>query len=112
MNTYRVSFIKKLTNSYGKPFDVCQRSIDIRRARDSDRAIAAAKWRFERREGIAKWFLHADYVEIDTLSREAVAIERSGTDQRNRPGKPRRSSAPRSGGSGRLRTKERRTADN
>ena len=72
MNTYRIMFFKTLTNCYGKSFDVCQRTIDIDSAEDPDRAVEEAKRRFERHEDIAKWFLHADYVEVDALSAAAL----------------------------------------
>src|SRR4051794_39675246 len=72
MSTYRVMFFKTLTNSYGRPFDVCQRTIDVHAAENPDRAVEEAKRRFEGYEDIAKWFLHADYVEVDALSAAAL----------------------------------------
>jgi hypothetical protein len=72
MSTYRVMFFKRLTNSYGKAFDVCQRTIDVHSVEDPDRAVEEAKRRFEGYEDIAKWFLHADYVEVDALSAAAL----------------------------------------
>jgi hypothetical protein len=68
MGAYRVQFFKTVTNSYGKSFQVCQRTIDIRRARTPDRAVEAAKWHFERREQVPQWFLHADYIVVDAIS--------------------------------------------
>ena len=67
MGAYRVRFLKTLTNSYGKSFEVCQRSIDVRSARDADRAVDAAKICFERHEHVPRWFLRADYIEVDAI---------------------------------------------
>lgn len=59
--SYWVEFYKDV---FGVPFPVVYGSIKIRRARTPDRAIKAAKLRFERRHGIAHWHLRADRIEI------------------------------------------------
>ena len=74
MDVYRVKFFKRLLSSYGMPFNVCQRTIDIRRSRSIDRAVEAAKLRFERRECVRKWTLHADYIEVETSAKTASAV--------------------------------------
>jgi len=76
MNAYRVKFFKRLLSSYGMPFNVCQRTIDIQRSRSLDRAVEAAKLRFERCECVGKWTLHADYFEVEILSQTASAVFR------------------------------------
>jgi hypothetical protein len=48
-------FFKTLTNSYGKVFEVCQRTIDVSSARNTDRAVKQAKRRFEQWENITDW---------------------------------------------------------
>jgi hypothetical protein len=67
MTIYRVSFFNELTNSSGKLFKVCQRSVEIRTARTLDRAIEAAKKRFARLEHIGEWRLHARLFEVEAL---------------------------------------------
>lgn len=71
---YRVSFFNNLTNCYGKPFKVCQRSIVIRSARSPARAIEAAKVRFARLEHICDWALHAEKIEVDVLPAEVARV--------------------------------------
>jgi hypothetical protein len=68
MSTYRVKFFKTLPNSYGKMFEVCQRTIDIPSASSPDSAVEQAKRRFEQCEDICDWRIHADYVQVDALS--------------------------------------------
>jgi hypothetical protein len=46
--SYRVSFFKNLLNSNGQQFSCLQQSIVIRRAKSVERAVEAAKRRFER----------------------------------------------------------------
>ena len=74
MRTYRVMFFKTLTNSYGKVFEVCQRTIEVSSARNADHAVKQAKRRFEQCENINDWRLHADYFQIDTLPAPLDAI--------------------------------------
>lgn len=62
-----ISFFNDLTNCYGRPFRVCQRSIVVRVARNRERAIEAAKIRFARLEHVGKWTLRARSIEVDPL---------------------------------------------
>jgi hypothetical protein len=72
MERYRVCFFKNLITSYGKPFDVCQRSIVIHSARNQERAIKAAQVRFARLEHIGDWTLRADRVETEVVPNEVA----------------------------------------
>jgi hypothetical protein len=60
--SYRVSFFKELLSSDGGRL---QQSIVIRRARSDERAVEAAKCRFERLCHVADWRLYADDVELE-----------------------------------------------
>jgi hypothetical protein len=62
---YRVNFFKDLLNSDGQQFRCLQQSIVIHRARTVERALEAAKHRFERQCHSADWRLHADGVELE-----------------------------------------------
>ena len=62
--SYRVSFFKALLSSDGHQFRCLQQSIVIRRARNVERAVEAAKRRFERRCRVTDWRLYADGVEL------------------------------------------------
>jgi hypothetical protein len=68
MGGYRVTFFKILDSSNGKPFKVCQRTVDIHSARDRSQAIQAARTRFARLEGVGDWKLHADFYEVRPLA--------------------------------------------
>ena len=48
MSCYRVIFFKNLLSSDGHPFKCIQRAIDIRHAKNADRAVEAAELRYER----------------------------------------------------------------
>jgi len=63
--SYRVSFFKALLSSDGHQFRCLQQSIVIRRARNVERAVEAAKRRFERRCRVTDWRLYADGVELE-----------------------------------------------
>ncbi len=65
MSHYQIRFIKKLHDDSGHGYNCLQGVIDIRSARDSQRAVEAAKRRFERMKRIPRWDLHADTLEID-----------------------------------------------
>jgi hypothetical protein len=65
MSRYRVIFFKSLLGIDGHPHKCLQQSIVIRRARSAERAVEAAKRRYERRCHVADWSLHADGVEIE-----------------------------------------------
>lgn len=92
---YRVKFFKTLTNSYGFPFLVCQRLLDVSSELDAATATEAAKRLFEQCEDIPNWFLHADFVEIELLPHElefptresdvAVSGRRALPQRRRRP---------------------------
>ena len=69
MPSYRVCFMNEIARNE-KLFRCCQRSIIIRSARTSDRAIEAAKKRFARLEGICDWKIHASQIEIETVEAE------------------------------------------
>jgi hypothetical protein len=71
MCRYRVIFFKTLLGIDGQRDKYLQQSIVIRRARSAERAVEAAKRRYERRCGVADWRLHADgfEMEIDLLKR-------------------------------------------
>ncbi len=83
MNSYRISFVNELRNDSGHMFHCCQRVVDIRRAKSKDRAIEAAKQRFARREGISKWTVHAQSVEVEEVEeveevKEVEEVEQVG----------------------------------
>jgi hypothetical protein len=71
MTQYRISFINVLANDVGRTFHCCQRSIQIRRAKSRERAIEAAKRRFERLELTADWRRRATRIEVEELARSA-----------------------------------------
>jgi hypothetical protein len=63
--SYQVSFFKDLLSSDGHQFRCLQRSIVIRRTKSEERALEAAKRRFERLCRVADWRLYADGVELE-----------------------------------------------
>ena len=65
MARYRVRFIKNLCDDTGHQHKCVEGVVDIRRARDRDRALQAAKRRFERIKRIPRWDLYADTFELD-----------------------------------------------
>ena len=70
--SYRVSFFKNLLSTDGDQFRCLQQSIVIRRARSVERAVEAAKRRFERLCHVVDWRLHADGVELEMDRRSRV----------------------------------------
>jgi hypothetical protein len=70
--SYRVSFFKELLSSDGHHFRCLQQSIVIRRARSDERAVEAAKRRFERLCHVTDWKLYADGVELEMDQRSRV----------------------------------------
>jgi hypothetical protein len=68
MPSYRVTFFKDLLSSDGHQFKCPQRTIEIRRSKDYDRAIAAAKRRYQRLTRIPDWKRRADWFEIEKVS--------------------------------------------
>jgi DNA-binding response OmpR family regulator len=67
VSRYRVSFFKTLISSDGHCFRCLQQSIEIRRARNPDRAIEAAERRYERIHRVPDWRLFADALELQEL---------------------------------------------
>jgi hypothetical protein len=65
MTHYRVNFYKHLLSSDGHPFRCLQQSVKIGCARSIERAVLAAKHRFERRNGLRLWDLHADDFDVE-----------------------------------------------
>jgi hypothetical protein len=68
MTRYRVTFFKHLLSSDGHPFKYLQHTIEIRRAKNADRAIKAAERRYERLCQVPDWRLHADMFELQACS--------------------------------------------
>ena len=67
MASYRVTFFKHLVSSDGHPFNCPQRTIDIRSAKNSDRAIKAAQLRYGRLAHCCDWKLRADEFRLETV---------------------------------------------
>ncbi len=62
--TYRVSFFKRLVDSYGHRVDPCQGVVEVRAA-DQDRAIELARQQFAELKDVAHWSLRADYEKVE-----------------------------------------------
>ena len=62
---YRVIFFKNMLSFDGHTNRCLQQSIVIHRAKSMERAVAAAKRRYERHCHVADWRLHADGVELE-----------------------------------------------
>lgn len=71
MADYRVRFFNRLTNSYGRSFDVSQRSIDVRCDDGPDEAVGIAKRAFERAEGIGNWRARATGIDCAEIAQPA-----------------------------------------
>ena len=71
---YRVSFFKNLLTPDGHACRCLQQSSVIRRAKSIDRAVEAAKRRYERLCQVADWRLYADGVELEINPRSRVHI--------------------------------------
>ena len=67
MASYRVTFFKHLVSSDGHPFNCPQRTIDIRSAKSSDRAIQAAQLRYGRLSHGCDWKLRADEFRLEAI---------------------------------------------
>lgn len=65
MPNYRVRFIKILCDDTGHPHRCQEGEVNIRHARDRDRAVRAAKKRFARIKRIPRWDLFADAFELE-----------------------------------------------
>lgn len=74
MPSYRVCFMNEIPRN-GKLFRCCQRSIVIRSARTSERAVEAAKKRFARLEGIRDWKIHASLIEVEAAGTDRKPLE-------------------------------------
>lgn len=73
---YRVHFKNRL--AYGRQvFTPCQRTIEIRSAKNRERAIEAAKKRFARLERISDWHIHASIIEVE-MAEPPAANRQSG----------------------------------
>jgi hypothetical protein len=70
--SYRVSFFKNLVSTDGHQFRCLQQSIVIRRTKSVERALEAAKRRFERHCHVIDWRLHADGAELEMDQRSRV----------------------------------------
>ena len=89
MPSYRVSFIHEIARNE-KLFRCCQRSIIIRSARTSERAIEAAKKKFARLEGIRDWKFHASLIDVETIEVEAKPPDAAPAQRTPRPSHKRR----------------------
>jgi hypothetical protein len=67
MTHYRARFFKDLLSSDGHPFKCLQRTIEIRAARNADRASKAAQRRYERVTRVRDWKLRADLMEMEAV---------------------------------------------
>lgn len=70
--SYRFNFFKNVISFDGHQLWSLQRSIVIRRARSIERAVEAAKLRFERLSHADDWRLQADGVELEMNFRPRV----------------------------------------
>jgi hypothetical protein len=68
-----VIFFKTLLSSDGHPFKCLQLTVDIAHARNTDRAVKAAKRHFERLHHVSDWTLHADTFEVEIDEKKEVA---------------------------------------
>ena len=67
-NQYRVAFFKYLLSSDGHPFKCLQHTVEIRRAKNAERALKAAEYRYERHSHVPDWKLYADTFELEACS--------------------------------------------
>lgn len=65
MDRYRVRFMKKLCDDSGHQHDCIEAIIHVRSAKNVDRALQAAKRRFERMKKIPRWDLYADTFQLE-----------------------------------------------
>jgi hypothetical protein len=93
---YRVSFFKKLTNSTGHLFDVCQGAVEVHTC-SPERAVEAARVRFAEINHDRSWNVRADYEKIEflpTRKRISRAAWRDGVKRSRGPAEEARSPAP------------------
>ena len=61
---HSTTFFKYVRSSNGHEFKCVQETITIERAKSIDRAVEAAKRRFERRRRVVHWQLHSDGFDV------------------------------------------------
>lgn len=108
MGSYRVSVFKTLLSSDGHSFKCPQFVIDIARAKSAQRAIEAARCRYERRIRVPDWKSIADIVEasdMEPLPSECQPTARR-SDHRRRGSPSPKHSAQDHGGLCRLRIRD------
>ena len=59
-----ITFFKYVRSSNGHEFKCVQETITIERTKSIDRAVEAAKRRFERRRRVVNWQLHSDDFDV------------------------------------------------
>ena len=75
MSSFRIKFYNELVSSQGQVVKVCQRSVEVRSARSIDRAVAAAKRKFETEERVGFWGHRAQSFEVERLKKvPAIAL--------------------------------------
>jgi len=77
MARFRIRFLKSLCDDTGHSHKCVQGVVDIHWARDRDRAVQAAKRRFERMKKIPCWNLHADTFELDHVQEGLTPARRA-----------------------------------
>jgi hypothetical protein len=65
---YRITFFKNLLSSDGHQFKCPQNTIEIRLSKNCDRAVEAAKRRYQRLTRTPDWERRADWYEIEKVS--------------------------------------------
>jgi hypothetical protein len=69
MTAYRVTLFKQLLSSDGHPRNCLQYLTEIRRARSPERAVEAARLRYQRAHRTPDWMMIADVVETEASKR-------------------------------------------
>ena len=64
IKSYLITFFKYIRSSNGHEFKCVQEIVTIERAKSIDRAVEAAKRRFERRRHVVDWQLHSDGFDV------------------------------------------------
>lgn len=70
MAHHLIRFIKRICDDTGHVHHCTEGLVEVRRARDSGRAIEAAKHRFARMRKIKRWDTHADAVEVEEIAEQ------------------------------------------
>jgi hypothetical protein len=76
-NQYRIAFFKYLLSSDGHTFKCLQHTVEIRRAKNTERAFKAAEYRYERHSHLPDWKLYADTFELEACS-QPEPLQNSG----------------------------------